>query len=116
VDLFLVEVRVRDAPAAWAWFRDVLGLRLGLVDASNGFALLDAGGVNLAVKRGREAPGEAFSLVFRVDDLLAERQRLAALGVPVGQIVENASEGYRELRLVGPEGLVVRLFAWTRPR
>jgi predicted enzyme related to lactoylglutathione lyase len=116
VELFLIEVRVRDGPAAWTWFRDVLGLSLRLLDAPNRFALLTAGDVGLAVKVSDDGPpNEGFSLVFRVDDLDAERARLVSLGNEVGKIIENAGEGYREFRVAGPEGVAVRLFAWIGP-
>jgi predicted enzyme related to lactoylglutathione lyase len=115
MNLFMVEVRVRDGPAAWGWFRDVLGLSVRFVDARNKFALLEAGGVGLAVKEGGDGPPrEGFSLVFRVDDLDAERRRLASLDVAVGERIENPSEGYHEFGVEGPEGLPVRLFSWIR--
>ncbi len=111
--LFLVEIRVRDWNHAIAWYRDVLGLSLVWLDEGNRFALLDAGPARLALK-GSESPGgrEAVDLLFQVDDLDAERRRLAEWGVVVPEPIENREERYREIRLADPEGTPIRLFAW----
>jgi catechol 2,3-dioxygenase-like lactoylglutathione lyase family enzyme len=110
MQLFMIQLNVANWPRALAWYRDVLGMRPTLVDESNRFALLEAGPVRIALKEG-ETTGER--LVFLVDDLDTERRRLIDCGVAVGESRENVAEGYREIRLADPEGMPIRLFAWT---
>lgn len=112
--LFMVELAVSDFPAAVAWYRDVLGLRVAVLDAPNGFALLqgDRGG-RLALKAGRPEPGGVV-LHFEVTDLNAELARLAAAGVTVTDLPVVSAEGYRETFVRGPDGYPVGLFEWTR--
>lgn len=114
--LFMLELRVADWPGAVSWYADVLGLRVALRDVANRFALLEApGGGRLALKEGDRVPRHAghVRLVFRVDDLDAERRRLLDLGVPVGEAIANDREHYREARLADPEGTAITLFAWV---
>lgn len=113
MDLFMVEVRAADWPGVVSWYRDVLGLPVLLVDEEGRFALLDAGPGHVAIKEGGGARG-AVRLVFRVKDVENERARLRALGVAVGEVVVNPSEGYREVRLDDPEGTPIRLFDQIR--
>ena len=84
-------------------------------EPTQSFALLRAGPVRIALKGADDAtpPRGTVSLVFEVADLDAERHRLAALGEAVGTPIENAREGYREVRLTDPDGTPIRLFAWT---
>jgi catechol 2,3-dioxygenase-like lactoylglutathione lyase family enzyme len=112
----MIEIRVADWPRALAWYRDVLGLPVRLEDAPRRFALLDAGPGRVALK-GDDTPAparDAARLVFQVDDLDAERARLLALAVDVGPAIEHRDEGFREARLLDPDGTPITLFAWTR--
>ena len=115
--LFMTELHARDLDRVADWYAETLGLRVVLRDEPNGFVLLEApGGGRVSLKRGegggRGAPG--CRLVFRVDDLDSERSRLIGLGVPAGEVAENAEERYREVRLSDPEGTPITLFAWER--
>jgi predicted enzyme related to lactoylglutathione lyase len=117
LDLFMTVIRV----AAWQktvqWYIDTLGLSLVLLDEEHEFALLSAGSGRLGiqgVKQARSRVGPApLRLVFQVQDLDGERQRLIDRGASVGPPIENHDERYREVRLQDPEGHSLRLFAWT---
>lgn len=119
LDLFMTVVRVARWETTVRWYIDVLGLEPVLLDACNEFALLSAGNGRVALQgtadmRTVSGAGRV-RLVFQVDDLDRARQRLIDLGMSVDAPFENLEEGYRELRIQGPEGLSLRLFAWTDP-
>jgi predicted enzyme related to lactoylglutathione lyase len=120
LDLFMTVIRVAQWPTTVRWYIETLGLTPILLDSSHEFALLAAGSGRLGVQGVKAAAYAAGSgrvrLVFQVPDLDRERARLTALGVTVGATIENAEEGYRELRLQDPEGYSLRLFAWTNPQ
>ncbi len=112
-ELFLVEIKVADWERAVRWYAEVLGLRPVLSDPANRFALLGAGTGRVGLKQGLPGSGRALvRLIFRVDDLDAEHERLRAQGVTVGDPSENTVEGYREIRLSDPEGTPITLFQW----
>ena len=77
---FMVELTVSDFARSVTWYRDVLGLKLGLLDEPNGFALLETDGGRVALKRGSPSP-TAVRLHFHVPDLAAELARLVTVGV-----------------------------------
>jgi catechol 2,3-dioxygenase-like lactoylglutathione lyase family enzyme len=113
IELFLVEVVVRDWAASSRWYVDVLGLRPILEDRDGRFLLLEAGSGRVALKeRSPLADRGAVRLIFRVADVDSTRDRLIGLGVEVGPASESA-EGYREIRLTDPDGTPIRLFAWV---
>jgi predicted enzyme related to lactoylglutathione lyase len=119
LDLFMTVIRVTSWQTTVRWYIDTLGLSPVVLDAQNEFALLSAGSGRLGVQGTKEArmsagPGKV-RLVFQVLDLEGERQRLIDQGVAVGGLIENAEEGYREVRLQDPEGHSLRLFAWVDP-
>jgi catechol 2,3-dioxygenase-like lactoylglutathione lyase family enzyme len=115
-DLFMTVIKVADWARALAWYVDTLGLMAVLSDSKHQFALLAAGTGRLALQgdpiRDLTEPS-AVRLVFLVPDVDQERHRLIERGVEVGLPVENAQEGYREIRLRDPEGTAVTLFSWT---
>jgi catechol 2,3-dioxygenase-like lactoylglutathione lyase family enzyme len=110
--LFFVQLAVADWPAAVAWYRDVLGLRLAFRNDADRFALLDAGGCRVALKEGPPEPGNVL-LTFEVDDLPATLARLAARGVTLESPTEQSEEGYRRARLRDPDGHSICLFEWN---
>ncbi len=114
MQLFMTELAVADWSSAFAWYRDVLGLPVGLLDEPRRFALLgDDGGRLALIAREVDAALGRHRLVFLVSDLDAQRWRLAEAGVEVGEIVQDDREGYRAFGFVGPEGTPIRLFSWT---
>lgn len=116
-ELFLVEIRTADWPRSVTWYRSALGLETSMDDPAHRFALFSAGPGRIALKGGgASAPGrEAVRLTFLVPDVDAERARLTAAGVAVGEPIDNPAEGYREVRLHDPDGTPISLFAWTGP-
>lgn len=113
--LYMTELVVADWPAALAWYRDILGLPVEMVDEARQFALLGGGGGRLALKGGAvEATAGRHRLVFLVEDLESVRDRLGGSGVPAGEIAEDPVEPYRSLKAEDPEGTPITLFRWTR--
>jgi catechol 2,3-dioxygenase-like lactoylglutathione lyase family enzyme len=112
-ELFMVEVRVADWAKSRSWYVDVLGLRPVLEDREGRFLLLEAGAMRVALKEGPAlADRGSVRLVFRVADVDEAHARLVRLGVAVAPITES-DEGYREARLVDPDGTPIHLFAWV---
>jgi len=107
----MIERSAADPVRSAAWYGEVLGLRVTLADEAGGFLLLEGAGLRLGLKRGDGGASGDARLSFLVDDLEAERRRLA-VGFEVGAIRVNEEEEYREFRLEDPDGRVVRLFAW----
>jgi catechol 2,3-dioxygenase-like lactoylglutathione lyase family enzyme len=108
-DLDFVELMVASMPAALAWYRDVLGLEVLLVDEAGGFALLRAGRGRIALKAGTPAPGSVL-LTFAVADLDAALTRLVDLGVTPEGPVKHSQEGYRRVLLRDLDGYRLCLF------
>jgi catechol 2,3-dioxygenase-like lactoylglutathione lyase family enzyme len=118
-DLFMTVIKVSDWAASLAWYVETLGLLPVLTDAEHKFALLAAGNGRLAIQeqaafKAADATGGA-RLVFLVPDIDGERSRLIGRGAEVGAPIENAIEGYREIRLHDPDGTPLTLFSWTGP-
>lgn len=113
--LFCIELRTIRWAELVEWYRTALGLRVLVRVVDDGYALLAAGGVRLAILA-RPAPGEAsrrWSLGFEVADLEATAARLAAAGTTVTVPVDDP-EGFREVVVSDPDGNRIRLFAWQR--
>lgn len=113
----MIEIKVAELPRALSWYTETLGLNLLIHDPARRFALLEAGAARLALK---ERPGaspdrEAVQITFEVPDLLAEQARLLGAGQEVSAPIENAAEGYREVRLLDPDGTRIALFSWSHP-
>jgi catechol 2,3-dioxygenase-like lactoylglutathione lyase family enzyme len=109
MNLYFVELRVRDWSASVVWYRDVLGLELLLHDESHSFALFAAGGARLALKAGEPCPGGS-SITFEVDDLSAWVERL---GARIEGPIKSSPEGYRRALLRDPDGYEITLFEWA---
>lgn len=90
-DVAFFAYSVRDVPAAIAFYRDVIGLKPGNM-VSEHWAEFDAGNTTFGVGNGEPlgmAPGTSFGAVFEVDDINAERERLAKAGVDAGEVHES---------------------------
>jgi catechol 2,3-dioxygenase-like lactoylglutathione lyase family enzyme len=81
--------RVADLDAARAFYRDLLGFTETFVDEQERWATLDRGATEVAIGEGQEGAvgGDAVATVD-VDDVKAERERLAEAGVEVGVVLE----------------------------
>ena len=81
--------RVADLDAARAFYRDTLGFTETFVDEDERWASLDRGETEIALGEGVEEPeGDGPVATVDVDDVKAERERLAEAGVEVGTVLE----------------------------
>ena len=98
--------RVRDLDQGRSFYRDVLGFREDYVDWEARWARLDRNGMEIALVEGeREESGVAH---VDVEDVKAERERLAQAGVDVGVVLEL--HGYlRLLDVYDPWGNRIQL-------
>lgn len=86
-----VAYSVRDVSRATAFYRDVMGLKPGDL-LSEHWAEFDVGGTTFGLGNGEPLgipPGSSFAATFEVDDLAAERSRLAGLGIKVTEVHES---------------------------
>lgn len=111
--LTMLELKVSDWPAAVAWYRTALGLKVLLRVEEDGYALLDAGPLKLALKRAEAAGPPSALLLFEVADLDAQRQRLLALGVTEQGPPMDSGENHRRWTFTGFEGQRVCLYEWN---
>ena len=107
--LSFIELRVANLVTSIAWYRDVLGLEVLMHVEQDGFALLSAGTIRLALKQGLAGPGGVL-LAFEVADLPGWLARLAEQRVPLDGPVKASAEGYRRARLRDPDGYAISLF------
>jgi len=82
--------QVSDLDAARTFYKDVLGFTETFVDEEERWASLDRGETEIAVGEAADAGGEEEGPVatIDVDDVKAERERLAEAGVEVGTVLE----------------------------
>ncbi len=115
MELYLVEFRVSDWAQSVSWYRDMLDLKVLLVDEEHQYSLLEAGPGRIALKTSVVGQDRsAMRITFRVDDIEEVRARLVDLGVEVSSTITNANEGFSEVRLIDPDGTPITIFAWTR--
>jgi catechol 2,3-dioxygenase-like lactoylglutathione lyase family enzyme len=105
--------QVSDLDAARAFYRDVLGFSETFVDENERWASLDRGATEIAVGEGGEVAGgdtegEAPVATVDVEDVKAERERLAAAGVEVGTVLELHG-AMRLLDVFDPDGNRIQL-------
>jgi lactoylglutathione lyase len=105
-----------DLERSIAFYRDVIGLPLKFVDA--GYAEFDTGPCRFALYERRRAdwltgigtaPGPAAEVVFVVDAVDGEAERLATLGVSPLAGPTDRPWGHRTLHVADPDGFVVEL-------
>ncbi len=114
VQLDFTELCVVEWPVCVAWYREVLGLKVVLLDEERCFALLEGGGGRLSLKGSTaENASKGVRLVFRVDNVAATRAWLASRGESVSPLQENEREGYREVRSHDPEGTLLTFYEWA---
>jgi catechol 2,3-dioxygenase-like lactoylglutathione lyase family enzyme len=81
--------RVADLDSARAFYRELLGFTERFVDEQERWASLDRGATEIALGEVAEAPEEEGPVAtIDVDDVKAERARLADAGVEVGTVLE----------------------------
>jgi catechol 2,3-dioxygenase-like lactoylglutathione lyase family enzyme len=113
----MVTVQVRDFDAMVAWYRDVLGLGIGSLEAGEFCELtMPDGETVLALAtdhpdRISDRPGMGWTPNLTVDDLDDMVGRLRDQGVQFDAEEEGAAEGYRLVRVRDPEGNPIGLTA-----
>ena len=113
IGLYCVELRTSQWERSPRWYREILGLRVLVRVAEDGYALLEAGETRLVLLAREETaePSPRWSLGFEVDSLEAIVSRLTAEGsnilYPHGQ-----TEKFHEITTEDPDGNHIRLFAW----
>ncbi len=81
--------RVSDLGVARAFYTEVLGFAETFVDEDEGWAALDRGATEIAIGEGEGEPTEGAAVAtIDVEDVKAERERLAAADVNVGTVLE----------------------------
>ena len=111
--LYMTELLVGDWVRSVAWYRDVLGLPVEIVDEARTFALLGGEGGRIAVKAGEaDATPRHVRLTFLVADPDAARSRLVAHGEICGPITADPVEGFRSFGVTDPDGVPIQIFAW----
>jgi lactoylglutathione lyase len=107
---------VADLDASVAFYRDVLGLAHRFTDA--GYAEFATGETRFALYERRRAqwlvdgpvrPGRGGEVVFVVDDVDTEAERLRFAGVPLLAGPTDRPWGHRTVHLADPDGFVVEL-------
>lgn len=102
--LAFIAYSVKDVPGAIKFYRDVVGLKPGGMFGDH-WAEFDIGDATFGVGNGESIgimAGSQASAAFEVDDIAAERERLAALGAPVTDVFE--SPVCRSCFVTDPEG------------
>jgi predicted enzyme related to lactoylglutathione lyase len=99
--------QVRDLGAARAFYADVLDFTETFVDEEGLWAALDRGQTEIALTVG-EPEEEGGVAMIDVEDVRAERERLAAAGVEVGVAVELHG-AIRVLDIFDPDGNRIQL-------
>jgi predicted enzyme related to lactoylglutathione lyase len=118
--LMMVELYARNWTGVVDWYRHTLGLRVLLRVDEDGYALLEADGVQLAIKA-LDGPNKSYgedksrpTLYFLVPDLEAELRRLSEQGVPLVKPLKVTAENYRRVVIADPEGQPICLFDWIK--
>jgi catechol 2,3-dioxygenase-like lactoylglutathione lyase family enzyme len=111
--LYCVELRTDNWPRLLEWYRNVLGLRVLVRVAEDGYALLEAGETRIALlgRASINPPSGRMSLAFEVDDVPRLCARLEEAGSPLTHPATD-KEGLREVTTFDPDGNRVRLFTW----
>jgi predicted enzyme related to lactoylglutathione lyase len=116
--LDLVEIRVKDWPAAMRWYAEVLGLSVRHVEDEEQFGIMafPEGHMGLALFGEPEEvvsgfPNRCYPVVI-VDDLDATLQELGQKGVAVRLGPRGGDEGFRRAIILDCEGNDIELVEW----
>jgi catechol 2,3-dioxygenase-like lactoylglutathione lyase family enzyme len=99
---------VRDLNAARAFYRDQLGFTETFVDEDERWATLDRGRTEIALTEGEPESEEGAVATIDVEDVKAERERLAGEQVEVGTVLELHG-AMRLLDVYDPDGNRIQL-------
>jgi catechol 2,3-dioxygenase-like lactoylglutathione lyase family enzyme len=99
---------VRDLNASRAFYREVLGFSETFVDEDERWAMLDREQTEIALTEGEPSPEEGGVATVDVDDVKAERERLAEAQVEVGTVLELHG-AMRLLDVYDPDGNRIQL-------
>ena len=108
----MIEIRVRDWQQSRTWYEQFLGVAPTLLDSPHEFALFETPPIRLSIKAGECQRGST-TVVLQVDDLDAERNRLAGFGISPTDAEKMSAEGYRRLKFADLDGQPLILFQWT---
>ncbi|HKG42840.1 MAG TPA: VOC family protein [Gaiellaceae bacterium] len=102
--------RVSDLDAARAFYRDTLGLTETFVDQGERWASFERGVTEIVIGEAAEERADADGPVATIDveDVKSERERLAAVGVEVGTVLELHG-AMRLLDVFDPDGNRIQL-------
>ena len=101
--------RVRDLDAARAFYTGVLGFTESFVDEEERWVSLDRGTTEIALGEGEPEPeGAGGVATIDVEDVKAERERLAEANVEVGTVLELHG-AMRLLDVFDPDGNRIQL-------
>ena len=101
--------RVRDLDAARAFYTGVLGFTESFVDEEERWVSLDRGTTEIALGEGEPEPeGAGGVATIDVEDVRAERERLAEANVEVGTVLELHG-AMRLLDVFDPDGNRIQL-------
>ena len=99
---------VRDLEAARVFYRDVLGFSETFFDEDERWATLDRDGTEVALTEGEPDAEEGGVATIDVEDIKAERERLAGRQVEVGTVFELHG-AMRLLDVYDPDGNRIQL-------
>ncbi|MBB5914283.1 putative enzyme related to lactoylglutathione lyase [Nocardia transvalensis] len=86
---------------------------LGRPDAGFGIVYLRTGLSTFKPERIAGSAGEGLLVVFVVDDIDAEYERVRAEGVPIVTPIETEPWGERYFQTLDPNGIVIQLVQWV---
>jgi predicted enzyme related to lactoylglutathione lyase len=111
--IYAVELRTANWREMVDWYCKVLSARCLVRASDEGYALLDVGGVKLALleRRPGEPRSSRWSLAIEVDDLTPYLAALETAGTRVAAPTTDA-EGIVSVRCCDPDGNRLRLFVW----
>ena len=119
-----ISLNVPDVAASAAWATTHLGFRQDM--AADGFASLShpSAGVNLVYlatglptfqPASASGPADGLLVVFTVDDIDIEYDRLRGEGVTVVTPIETEPWGERYFQMSDPHGVIYQLVQWVTP-
>jgi catechol 2,3-dioxygenase-like lactoylglutathione lyase family enzyme len=110
-EIMMVTVQVRDFDGSLAWYRDVLGLSVLVLEPGEFCMLAPPGSKGPALALATDhpdripaSPGTGWTPTLVVADFDATVAELRAGGVSFDAAEEGADEGYRLVRVLDPEG------------